>query len=358
MYPMQITRHLALILCLAIITACGSGSSAPENSAAASNVFVQDENDGKTWVGDRLIANYSIANSASNLVAVNWLRNGLAIDGAADKTYVISASDVGQSLAVEVTPIDSMGASIGATVRSADVTVDRFVGSRFPFVTFDSSQTNWIYPIRVYLPDGYDAGNQSYPVIFTLDGGEFRFGLFADILDEKAKQVILVAIGTGGAYGDILRRQEDYVMPGARDYYNFLTLELLPFIDSQYRTEKSNRTLVGHSLGGLFTGLALLMETPGERNFASFVSQDGSYWDKPEETIALEEALYNRTQVLPVKLILSSTLQGNFLVTRDFRNLLQARNYQELDLSFLVFDVTHREEFNQSFRRAVDILFP
>ena len=179
---------------------------------------------------------------------------------------------------------------------------DRVVGTRLPPQDIASVQTGWTYPIYVYLPDGYATSGLHYPVIFELDA-EAHFDDSADILDAEARQVILVSIGNTGAD----RREIDFTMPDARPYYDFLTLELIPFIDAQYRTDPGNRTLAGHSLAGLFTGLALLFETPGARNFLSFLSSDGTFWHQPEQTLALEQQLADVTSQLPVNLILTAT---------------------------------------------------
>lgn len=44
----------------------------------------------------------------------------------------------------------------------------------------------------------------------------------------------------------------------AKQFLSFLTNELIPFIDENFKTDKNNRTLYGHSMGGLFTTYAML----------------------------------------------------------------------------------------------------
>ena len=348
-------------MCVFSIASCGSDTKPIDGFATVTDIAIHDENGGKIWVGDRLVGSFSIGGKSDITANLRWLRNETVIDGATNSAYLVSEVDAGQSLSFEVTPTEPSGDPISSATQSASIFVDYFRGTRVLAIDFESAQTNWAYPIYVYLPDGYQESTKQYPVVYTLDGFEGRFNLFADILDAKAKEVILVAIAAGAADGELKRREIDYVLPGATSYYNFLTLELIPFIDSQYRSNQSNRTLVGHSLGGLFAGLALLMEAPGARHFSSFLVQDGSFWNQPEETIAMEEDLFSRTQTLPVNLLLASSSApgGNVLVARDFRNLLQSRDYDDLMLTFMVFNVPHGEEFaSTSFRRGVDILFP
>ncbi|MBX2872093.1 MAG: tetratricopeptide repeat protein [Saprospiraceae bacterium] len=58
------------------------------------------------------------------------------------------------------------------------------------------------------------------------------------------------------------------VTGGGRDFLNFITEELIPFIDSNYSTSK-HRTFIGHSLGGLMTFEALLRKREYFNNYIS-----------------------------------------------------------------------------------------
>jgi hypothetical protein len=129
--------------------------------------------------------------------------------------------------------------------------------SRVVSDTITSAKTGATYPIDIYLPASYDGGSASYPVIYAMDGDAIfnppgsRFANFKDILDKRGTQAILVGIG-GSA-----RREQDYTLPGARPYHDFLTLELVPFIETRYRADVKKRLLTGLSLSGSMAGIAL-----------------------------------------------------------------------------------------------------
>src|SRR6185503_17561259 len=106
------------------------------------------------------------------------------------------------------------------------------------------------------------------PVIYLLDANVY-FDIVADAIKENNSNALLVGLG----YKDFMRmdslRNRDYTFPkalpkdsfpisgGADKFLSFIGGELLPYIDKTYRTDTSNRALMGHSLGGYFTLYAL-----------------------------------------------------------------------------------------------------
>ena len=131
------------------------------------------------------------------------------------------------------------------------------------------------YYLYVKLPKNYDETNKSYPVIYLLDGdiaftmawSTVRYLQFGKHLPD----VIIVGIG----YGSLLSsdeenmRERDYTISkisdrensgGGGNFLKFLKTELLPFVDSEYRTNPNERVINGYSYGGLFTMYAFLNE--------------------------------------------------------------------------------------------------
>jgi predicted alpha/beta superfamily hydrolase len=355
---MNSIRALFFLFSTVSLAACGSGDATPVNSApVASKVAVQDVNGGEVWVGDELVGSYrynDVDGDPEGLTEYYWLRNGIPVSGANTTSYTVAEEDAGQSISLEVLPVAQTGAAIGTAVDSAGISVDYFVGTRLPAQSFPSIYTGGTYTVSIYLPAGYENSAQDYPVIYQV-GSESGYNLHADILEAKARQVILVSVET-----DVDRRWEDTTMPGARLFYDFFVLELIPFIDTQYRTNKGNRTFVGHSLAGLFVGLAMLFEPPGARNFLAFISSDGSFWNQSEETIALAQQLAERTNELPVTLILTSASAetGNEHSVARFGRVMAQSDYAGFEQFYFPFDLLHSEVYGPSLRAAIDILFP
>ena len=130
---------------------------------------------------------------------------------------------------------------------------------------FDLAASGQPYRIAVSLPVAYESGDGRFPVVYVLDG-DWYFGLAAStarLLEavQEMPPVIIVAIGYGGSIVDQRARRVREFTPdpvesldGSGHAAAFLTAvrqTLLPAIESRYRTS-GDRTLVGHSLGGLF----------------------------------------------------------------------------------------------------------
>lgn len=122
------------------------------------------------------------------------------------------------------------------------------------------------YDVLVGLPDGYDETDAtSYPTIYILDGGELYplFRAYYQYLRNggDAPEMILVAISYGTSdFRKGNNRGHDYTAPsderehygGAKDFQTFLGDELIPFIETSYRSRATRRIVFGQSLGGQF----------------------------------------------------------------------------------------------------------
>ena len=157
-----------------------------------------------------------------------------------------------------------------------------------PAFTLFSKKVQDSFSIYVRLPRHYNI-TRHYPVAYVLDANVY-FPYLSDSLDRmKRDNVILVGIG----YRDLAvlntLRDRDYTYPaalpsdsftisgGGLNFHHFLRDELVPFIDSAYRTDKLEQHLMGHSLGGYFVLFALLQEIQAERlTFTHFVSASPS----------------------------------------------------------------------------------
>ena len=122
------------------------------------------------------------------------------------------------------------------------------------------------YDILVGLPRDYDAAQHAtYPTIYILDGGEL-YPLLRSYYNylrnsEEAPAAILVGISYGSRdYAGGNERGHDFTAPsderehygGAADFQTFLSDELLPFIEDEYRSSAEQRIIFGQSLGGQF----------------------------------------------------------------------------------------------------------
>ena len=118
---------------------------------------------------------------------------------------------------------------------------------------------------HVYLPQGYEASKQKYPVLFVLDADHILS--FARIVGTTGEQshfgnipeMIIIGIQNVDRERDMFPVKVDYWPNSghADKFLQFLSEELIPYVDRQYRTENF-RLLYGASNAGLFVVHTLL----------------------------------------------------------------------------------------------------
>ena len=121
--------------------------------------------------------------------------------------------------------------------------------------------------IQVYTPDGYNESDQGYPVLYVLDGQEyFMMGIaYQKMLAfrDKTPKFIVVGLNTDRQKRRVLFYQE------SDKFIDFFETELIPYIDSNYRTKKEKeRIYFGWEMGAGFG-----FEVLAERNnlFSAFI---------------------------------------------------------------------------------------
>lgn len=144
------------------------------------------------------------------------------------------------------------------------------------------------FRIFVRLPPGYAMSARQYPVVYLLDANFYFEAFNTAILKAGLKDLIVVGVG----YRDFLQmdslRNRDYTYPqalpedsfpvsgGAERFLGFLRSELVPLIDSRYRSDSTDRSLMGHSLGGYFTLYALSREAGSGPAFSRYIAASPS----------------------------------------------------------------------------------
>ena len=149
-------------------------------------------------------------------------------------------------------------------------------------ISFESRVLNERKTIVVIPPYNYkDRPDEKFPVVYVLDPGNNLFATFgivnyySDML-KIMPRMIIVGIVSNDRERDYLPTpsEEQPTGGGAGKFLQFINSELVTLIDSTYRTN-SERSIIGHSAGGLFAIYAL--ENQPEL-FDSFICIDPSLW--------------------------------------------------------------------------------
>lgn len=163
--------------------------------------------------------------------------------------------------------------------------------------------------VWIYLPNSYATSKEKYPVIYLLDA-EWNFAAFTGMVHELSEvlgntvypQCIVVSIpntnrtrdltpthATIGPDGKFMGGMQ--TSGGGENFTAFLQKELIPHIDSEYRTAPY-KILVGHSFGGLTAMNIFINHTD---MFNSYLVIDPSmWWDSRKLLDQTKDALKQR----------------------------------------------------------------
>lgn len=249
-----------------------------------------------------------------------------------------------------------------------------------------SEQLQQHYLVDVFLPRGYqpkesDDPFPKYPVIYVLNSRpnavmaaslrhvsqmsrEIIVGI--DFADEDGNP-----IDSFSAYTRDLTPTPDEDWPQvafggtgghADDFLRFLEESVKPFIDENYSVHPKDRTLVGHSFGGLFALHVLLTKSDAFSRY--LIASPSLWWD--DSVIFRSEENYAETHTNMDKNVFISVgsrefvsgSQGMVENTQSMFEKLESRNYPDLQLTFRMFeDETHESVVGISIQKGIESVF-
>jgi predicted alpha/beta superfamily hydrolase len=154
--------------------------------------------------------------------------------------------------------------------------------------TIESAALGETRRINVYLPPGYDAGEQAYPVLYLIDGGVEQDFIHIAGLSQHAtisgsfREMIVVGIET-------VDRRRELTFPATKDaslrvdypthgegakFRAFIADEVMPWVEARYRTDGYD-VVMGESLAGLFV-METYLRQPSL--FDGYAAIDPSLW--------------------------------------------------------------------------------
>jgi len=246
-------------------------------------------------------------------------------------------------------------------------------------VTIPGSQTKQIasslvsgqdYTLHIQLPSDYAKTDKVYPVVYLLDS-QWDFPLVTTLYGEQyydgfVPPLIIVGVTWGGDKPDAEKlRTRDYtpthtesfpLSGGAEKYLSFMKDELIPFVEKNYRADKNDRTLMGCSLGGLFTMYALFTE-PGL--FQRYVAASPAIsWDH-DVLYSYEKKYAEKPFAPPAKLFLCiGGVELSAPAFQKFVTLLRDRHHASLTFESRVLENTgHSGTKGEGYARGLQFVF-
>lgn len=117
-------------------------------------------------------------------------------------------------------------------------------------------------PLWVYVPPGYDDGEERYPAVYVIQGYTGHLAMWANrmpfrrpfletadaVFADGAPGCVVVYVDAWTAYGG----SQFVDSPGTGRYHSYLCDEIVPWVDERYRTlpAPASRAIAGKSSGG------------------------------------------------------------------------------------------------------------
>jgi predicted alpha/beta superfamily hydrolase len=226
------------------------------------------------------------------------------------------------------------------------------------------------YELQIMLPGSYASSNKKYPVLYLMDS-QWDFPLLVALYGEQyydgfIPEMIIVGVTWGGVKPkpDSLRAR-DYTPTkanrlsqsgGADNFLSFMENELFPFIETNYKAEKTDRMLMGCSLGGLFTLYALFTHP---QMFQRYVAASPAFdWDN-EVLYQYEKKYFENKSKPPAKLFMcmggvETSVPGFEKMTKH----LNERHYSSLQIESRILENTgHSGTKGEGFARGLQFVF-
>lgn len=216
--------------------------------------------------------------------------------------------------------------------------------------TLTSASTGRDYPISVGLPDSYTSLTSTYPVLYLLDPS-ITFGTataFARLMvPDELPALLIVGIG----YININQRGTDYDRE-ADQFLSFISDELIPYIDSHYRTNTEDRAIAGYSIGGQFV-LHTLWSQP--ELFKRYIALSPGTPPEFENVLAgTDEAFRNNLSGNDIRLFIGAG-STEYIYLGD---QLRKQNYEGLTVStFTVDKGTHLSSLLSSLPQGIIAIY-
>lgn len=213
--------------------------------------------------------------------------------------------------------------------------------------------------LKIQVPRNYDTSDKKYPVVVVFDG-DYLFEIVAGNVDyaaywEDMPEAIVVGINQYQKREADCYYSEQNSLPietGAA-FFEFVSMELIPFIDKNFRTENF-KVAVGHGQTANFINYYLLKGVP---LFQAYISLSPSL--APDMKTYLTEKMPKLEQKIFYYLAAANNDKGNIKEETEAlaKSISSVENDNLLDYSEIFQDATHYSLPAQAIPKALQKIF-
>jgi predicted alpha/beta superfamily hydrolase len=127
---------------------------------------------------------------------------------------------------------------------------------------------------------------------------------------------------------------------GGENFFNYVTKELLPKIDADFRADKDDRTLLGHSFGGYFVLYSLSKQVGVQTGeFKNFIAASPTLWYNDFYLKKLPEQLASNKNHLGLFVSVGALEDSTWSVNpvKDLTASIEAKRINDLEFKSRIF---------------------
>lgn len=238
-----------------------------------------------------------------------------------------------------------------------------------------STFTKTEYDIYVSYPGNYKTSGKKYPLLVVLDA-EVNFGAVTYIVQRLVKDnLIPELIVAGVAYRGETDEDTYYAIRGrdltptadpekqyrlgtggAENFIEFISEELFPYLNKNFPIQNENKSLYGHSFGGLF-GTHVLLNHP--TLFNNYLLLSPSLWWNSKnimKNVKLNSSIISQQ----IKLYMATGALEGAMVTDQLQmiNTVKQLNSKNIKIKSEILDQeTHRTVIGRGFTNALRFVY-
>jgi predicted alpha/beta superfamily hydrolase len=201
------------------------------------------------------------------------------------------------------------------------------------------------YDLYINLPRDYQDTAKIFPVIYLIDA-QWDFPLVSAVFGEQyydgfLPPAVVVGITWSGKNPDYdSLRARDFTPTSAgqpakygnaADFLKSIKIEIIPFVEKNYRVSPNDRTLMGSSFGGLFTLYTLFNDTTV---FGRYVLTSPAILFDKGVINKYEKEFSEKHSKLPVRLYIAIGSYEDEVLLKKFVDKIKGRHYERLKLQY------------------------
>lgn len=237
--------------------------------------------------------------------------------------------------------------------------------------TLNSKFVEEKYDISIYLPPSYHHSDKIYPVLILTDAFH-GFGIAKNSTDllifgKEIPEIIIVGIGfkAKNTVEYVKKRARDFTtvsvegfstFGGANKFYDFITNELFPFLENNYRINLNDKALSGFSFGGQFAIYVLLEHTTDFNRY--IIGSPSIWWDKKLINTAKNKIIDIKENNLIIYTFMGEKEGAIIQLWNEFNNIFENNKNEKLNFKQkLVAGKTHTTVFPAEFSTALEWIY-